>query len=175
MQLLNNKITTLIARFAVSGNAPHNDVAETPDALLERARHRSQTFGAPFAGLVYPPEAWALVQSGAGVLIDVRTPEERKYVGRVPETPHVAWRFGPDMAPNPHFVEQVQAIASKDKPVLLLCRSGIRSASAAEALTQAGYANAINVLEGFEGELDSHQQRGTYNGWRYHGLPWIQD
>ena len=129
----------------------------------------------PFAGLVYPPEAWALLRSGAGVLIDVRSPEELKFVGRVPDVPHIVWRSGPDMAPNPNFVEQVEAIAPKNAVVMLLCRSGIRSAAAAEALTQAGFANAFNVLEGFEGEIDKHQQRGTYNGWRYHGLPWIQD
>lgn len=159
----------------MSRNALHNDVAEVPEALLERARDRSKKLGTPFAGLIYPSEAWALARSGAGVLIDVRTPEERKFVGRVPDVPHVAWRSGPDMAPNPNFVEQVQAVVPKDAVVLLLCRSGIRSAAAAEALTQAGFANAFNVLEGFEGEIDQHQQRGTYNGWRYHGLPWIQD
>ncbi len=159
----------------MSIDAPHYDFAVTPEALLERARERSRIYGAPFAGLIYPPEAWALVRSGAAVLIDVRSPEELKFVGRVPDVPHVAWRSGADMAPNPQFVEQVQAIAPKDAVVLLLCRSGIRSAAAAEALTQAGFANAFNVLEGFEGEIDKHQQRGTYNGWRYHGLPWIQD
>jgi hypothetical protein len=39
----------------------------------------------------------------------------------------------------------------------------------------AGYAQAFNVLEGFEGQRNHAQQRGFIDGWRRHGLPWIQD
>jgi hypothetical protein len=31
------------------------------------------------------------------------------------------------------------------------------------------------VLEGFEGELDADTRRGGLDGWRFHGLPWVQD
>ena len=58
---------------------------------------------------------------------------------------------------------------------LLLCRSGKRSALAAEAATKAGAPFVFNVLEGFEGDLDENYQRGRLNGWRTHGLPWVQD
>lgn len=143
--------------------------------LLEQARLRAQELGVPFAGLVYPSEAWVLFCDGKALLIDVRTAEERKFVGRVPETLHVAWKTWPGMAQNAGFVQEVEAIAPKDAVVMLLCRSGVRSIAAAEALAQAGYANAFNVLEGFEGELDSQQRRGTFSGWRHAGLPWIQD
>jgi rhodanese-related sulfurtransferase len=159
----------------VTNNAYQNEVGDMGKALLDRARQRAQIFGVKFAGLVYPAEAWTLFRSGVAVLIDVRTAEERKYVGRVPETPHVAWRTGLNMAVNPKFLQQIRAISPKDSVVLLLSRSGGRSTEATEALAQAGYVNAFNVLEGFEGELDNHQQRGTYNGWRYSKLPWVQD
>jgi rhodanese-related sulfurtransferase len=56
-----------------------------------------------------------------------------------------------------------------------MCRSAKRSASAAEVATKAGWVNAFNVLEGFEGELDDHEHRGTVAGWRLRGLPWVQD
>jgi len=59
--------------------------------------------------------------------------------------------------------------------VLFLCRSGKRSAAAAEVATKAGYRNAFNVLEGFEGEIDDRKHRGGLGGWRRRGLPWIQD
>ncbi len=146
-----------------------------PDALLLRARQRAADAGEPFAGLLYPQEAWALFKAGAALLVDVRTDEELKHIGRVPEAAHVVWKSGPDMVLNPHFVQQVEAIAPKDKTLLLLCRGGLRSASAAHVLTEAGYANAFNILEGFEGELDGEQRRGTFNGWRFRGLPWLQD
>jgi len=31
------------------------------------------------------------------------------------------------------------------------------------------------VQEGVEGDLDPSGQRGHFNGWRFHGLPWQQD
>lgn len=151
------------------------EIDEAGRVLLERARQRAQIFDVRFSGLVYPAEAWSLFKSGLAVLIDVRTAEERKYVGRVPDTPHVAWRTGVNMAVNPKFLQQIKAIAPKESVVLLLSRSGARSTEASETLAKAGYANVFNVLEGFEGELDSHHQRGMYNGWRYSKLPWIQD
>ena len=43
-----------------------------------------------------------------------------------------------------------------------------------EAITAAGMTQVFNVLEGFEGELDHRQPRGGSDGWRFHGLPWIQ-
>jgi len=58
--------------------------------------------------------------------------------------------------------------------LLFLCRSGARSHAAAEAAHDAGHEGAYNVLEGFEGDLDEHKQRGARGGWRKAGLPWIQ-
>ena len=46
---------------------------------------------------------------------------------------------------------------------------------AAEAATKAGFTNAFNILEGFEGDLDADTRRGSLGGWRFHALPWIQD
>ena len=45
---------------------------------------------------------------------------------------------------------------------------------APDALTQAGFTNAWNVAQGFEGDKDAAGQRGHINGWRKAGLPWIQ-
>ena len=42
------------------------------------------------------------------------------------------------------------------------------------ALEAAGFTEVINVLHGFEGELDEHFQRGHLNGWRHDELPWEQ-
>ena len=143
--------------------------------VLERARHEARAAALPFAGSVPPVDAWALVQAGAAVLVDVRSAEERKFVGQVPGAAHVAWASGTSLTRNPRFVRELEAKVRKDEPVLLLCRSGKRSALAAEAATKAGFASVFNVLEGFEGELNDAQQRGTGDGWRFRGLPWIQD
>lgn len=39
------------------------------------------------------------------------------------------------------------------------------------ALETAGFSEVVNVLHGFEGDLDEHFQRGRLNGWRSDGLP----
>jgi rhodanese-related sulfurtransferase len=154
------------------------DVVSLPPALEEARRHASEA-GWPYAGGVTPPVAWELVKSGAAVLVDVRSGEERKFVGHVPEGVHVAWATGTALTRNPRFVRELEARLAKDggkeAVALLLCRSGKRSALAAEAAAKAGFTQVFNVLEGFEGEIDAQQHRGGSDGWRFHGLPWVQD
>jgi rhodanese-related sulfurtransferase len=146
-----------------------------PRFLLDDARRDRQTDALPFAGVVAPRDAWALVQAGIATLVDVRSPEELKFVGRVPGSVHVAWARGIDLTRNSDFVMELEASVGKDDVILFLCRSGKRSAAAAAVATAAGFAHAYNVLEGFEGERNGHQQRGLADGWRFHGLPWVQD
>ena len=43
-----------------------------------------------------------------------------------------------------------------------------------QALEAAGFSDIVNVLHGFEGDLDAHFHRSTLNGWRFDGLPWEQ-
>ena len=151
-------------------------LAETPlHPALARAREAAKATSLPYAGSVPPADAWALVQAGAAVLVDVRTAEARKFVGQVPGSAHVAWATGTALTRNPRFVRELEAKVKKDETVLLLCRSGKRSALAAEAATKGGFTRVFNVAEGFEGELNDAQQRGRFDGWRFRGLPWAQD
>ena len=43
-----------------------------------------------------------------------------------------------------------------------------------DALTQAGYRTAINIADGFEGDMDEDGHRGNRNGWKQAELPWRQ-
>jgi len=144
-------------------------------AILDDARGAAAGANLPYAGGVRPLDAWALVEAGLAQLIDVRSAEERKFVGHVPGSTHVPWATGTSLTRNPRFARELEAKLKKNEVGLLLCRSGKRSALAAEAAAKAGFTNVFNVLEGFEGELDAHQQRGKSDGWRFHGLPWAQD
>lgn len=128
-----------------------------------------------YSGGVSPQLAWDLFSAGEAVLVDVRTTEERKFVGHIPESLHVAWATGTALTRNPRFVRELEAKTGKQVPILLLCRSGKRSVLAAEAAAAAGFTQVFNILEGFEGEIDTHNHRGTSDGWRHHGLPWVQD
>jgi rhodanese-related sulfurtransferase len=88
----------------------------------------------------------------------------------------VAWASGTSLTRNPRFVRELEArVGGKDAVVLLLCRSGKRSALAAQAAAKSGFTQVFNVLEGFEGEIDAQGHRGGSDGWRFRGLPWVQD
>jgi rhodanese-related sulfurtransferase len=115
-----------------------------------------------------------LHQHPDAVLVDCRSEMEFLFVGHPTGAHHVAWNDGPDWNINPHFVGQVRKIASMNRPVVLICRSGQRSVDAGVALEQSGFTDVINVLEGFEGPLDEQHQRSRVSGWRKDGLPWEQ-
>lgn len=123
-----------------------------------------------------PQQSWELMQANPdAVLIDVRTKVEHDFVGRPLNAVHVPWKEAPEWQLNPDFIAQVrQAVNDTGSPVLLLCRSGARSLSAAEALQQAGFTHLVNILQGFEGDLDDNKHRGNLGGWRYAQLPWEQ-
>jgi rhodanese-related sulfurtransferase len=145
------------------------------DPILAAAAEHAAQHNLPYAGIVSPQDAWALVSAGTALLIDVRTAEEYRYVGHVPDAPLVQWQTGAALAKNPRFAKELGAKAGKNDVILLLCRSGKRSAAAAEAATRAGFAHVFNVREGFEGDIAADGQRGSSGGWRYSGLPWVQD
>lgn len=134
-----------------------------------------------YAGDISPKEAWDLLCSDArAVLVDVRTPAEWAYVG-IPDLVGIAkkpvlvpWVDFPAMQRNPRFVDQVSAALEPEAPVVLICRSGVRSKAAAIALTAIGFGPCYNVASGFEGDPDGARHRGTVSGWKVDGLPWIQ-
>jgi sulfur dioxygenase len=126
-----------------------------------------------YAGDVSPQLAWAWVQAGQAVLVDVRTDAERAWVGFVPDAQPLAWKQWPGMAMNPDFDAGIRALAAGGQKLVLLCRSGVRSIAAAQRATELGL-QAYNILEGFEGDPDALAHRGSLGGWRFHGLPWRQ-
>lgn len=158
-----------------SGAAAPGGLGRALPRTAGNAQPRSPDVAPRRAGDLSPPHAWSLVEAGEAVLVDVRTAEELALVGRVPGAIHVPWAHGVDMIPNPEFVRELETVAPSGLPLLFLCRSGKRSERAADAASRAGWTQAYNVLEGFEGEIDEAGRRGTLDGWRFHGLPWEQD
>jgi rhodanese-related sulfurtransferase len=135
---------------------------------------------------VTPRETWeTLAKEPGATLVDVRTAAEWNYVG-LPDISslgaafhRVEWQSFPAGAVNPAFVETMKSAlskqgASQDAPLFFICRSGARSASAAAAMTAAGYTRCYNVAGGFEGSRDAEGHRGTVEGWKAAGLPWSQ-
>ncbi len=148
---------------------------ESLETMLAAAAERARAQEAPYAGALLPAEAQTLLQSTPeAVLLDVRTQAEIDWVGYVPGALHVEWQRYPGGVANPDFLFQLQALVKPTQPVLFLCRSGGRSHAAAVMAAQAGYRQAYNVLEGFEGDRDGQAHRNVLGGWRAAGLPWKQ-
>ena len=138
-------------------------------------------------GAVDPETAWAALSANPStLLIDVRTRPEWTFVG-IPDLSPIAreaalieWQRYPDMAVNGAFAEEALAAAEAvgAETVFFICRSGVRSLSAAAATADAAAAagrklDCVNVEAGFEGVLGAEGRRSV-NGWKNRGLPWRQ-
>ena len=144
-------------------------------AILNTAQQRAKEMNLPYEGALLPDEAYEIMQSAPGaMMVDVRTRAELDWVGRIPSTVEVEWVTYPGMKANPNFIAQLEQQVDKEALVMFICRSGVRSHSAAILATQAGYSDCYNVLEGFEGDKNADGHRNVLNGWRACELPWEQ-
>ena len=151
-------------------NAPRLEVDNILDAARDRGRKKSLTY----AGEVTPHEAHQLFVAAGAKIIDVRYHFEPEYIGRIPGSMWIPWKLAPGGDVNPDFLPALRQHCARDDVVLFLCRSGVRSHAAAALASEAGFTRTMNILEGFEGNLDAGLQRGNTGGWRCAGLPWIQ-
>ncbi|MDH4143316.1 MAG: rhodanese-like domain-containing protein, partial [Chloroflexota bacterium] len=105
---------------------------------------------------LHPTKAYEIIKDSPNtLLIDCRTEVEFFYVGHPTDAINIEWNTAPEFEVNPHFADQVLRMAGrKDRPIILICRSGKRSVDAGLELERHGFSNVSNVLEGFEGELD---------------------
>jgi rhodanese-related sulfurtransferase len=121
------------------------------------------------------------------VVLDVRTVEEYIFVGHAPRARNIpvkvlnreltAKNGKPVLEPNPDFVSQVRRDYKIDDTIIVMCRSGGRSAMAVNLLAEAGFKNVFNITDGFEGDAvkdpDSYYHgKRVKNGWRNSGAPW---
>jgi rhodanese-related sulfurtransferase len=81
------------------------------------------------------------------------------------------------MRPLEDFAARVQRIAKPDDTILVMCRSGGRSALAVNMLAEAGFTHVFQVVDGMEG--DAVKEPGSLfagqrlkNGWKNSGCPW---
>ena len=135
-----------------------------------------------------------LSQNAAKTLfLDVRTPAEILYLGMpAGADANIPYMIPPDfpewdsarntfkLENNSDFLPEVRKrMAAKglgpDDTVILICRSGDRSAGAANLLSDAGFKHVYSVVDGFEGDMAKdgpNAGRRAVNGWKNAGLPW---
>ena len=156
-------------------NAPIIKLEFEISQILAAATARGRQKQLPYAGELTPRETYQLCSAPGANIIDVRSHFEHKYIGHIPASTLIPWKHWPGGEFNEEFLVRLQNQCALNDIVLFLCRSGVRSHAAAALAAKAGFTKAFNIIEGFEGDLDSQQQRGRLGGWRYAGLPWIQD
>ncbi len=126
---------------------------------------------------ISPQEAYdALRQDAGAVYIDVRTVEEFA-AGHPAGAVNIPIAFhdpAQGMAYNHEFVEIVQRHYAAGRKLLLGCKAGPRSQSAANLLEQAGYRDVASVRGGFSGMRDPFGQV-VVEGWSGLGLPVSQE
>lgn len=177
MPLARALLTLVVALFATAALAQTSDVPKDKQTRLGKyvtARDAAAMIAAERAKVLF---------------VDVRTRGEMQFVGMTHEIDgHVPFvemnEFGEwddkasryKLEPNPIFSQSVEKLLTakgltKADRVIVMCRSGDRSARAANLLIDAGFNNVWNQIEGFEGDL-SKDGRRTVNGWKNAGLPW---
>jgi hydroxyacylglutathione hydrolase len=97
---------------------------------------------------VHPDEVPKLVQTGSAVILDVRGLEEHK-IQRIPGALHI----------HGGLLKGRTSDIPKDRPVIVHCQSGGRSAIATSVLKSLGYDNVYNL-------------EGGITGWIQRGLPY---
>lgn len=75
------------------------------------------------------------------------------------------------------FVSRVKEIAKPDETLMLMCRSGARSAIAVNMLAKSGFTKVYNIYDGMEGDTVSENEsifkgQRMVNGWKNSGCPW---
>lgn len=123
-------------------------------------------------------------------ILDVRTPEEYIFVGHPAMARNIPLLFvkyrwdtaknQPVVAPNPDFMTKVKSVYSPTDKILVICRSGGRSALAANALAKAGFTNVYNIIDGMQGDkvddpASVYHGKRMKNGWQNSGSPWTYE
>jgi rhodanese-related sulfurtransferase len=127
------------------------------------------------------------------LFLDVRTPAEIQFLGMPSQADaSVPYMKEPDfpvwdaakqnykLELNPDFLPEVRnRLSAKglgpDDAIVLICRSGDRSAAATNLLAEAGFKNVYSVVDGYEGDVATKGPRKgqrVVNGWKNAGLPW---
>ncbi len=173
MAVLSSCIPALV--FAAEGPKPDNPKKQT---ILDKYLNSLDAYG-----------KWKAAPDKVQIL-DVRTSEEYMFVGHAPMARNIPFKLWTGewnaeekkyiLKANPDFDTLVKKHYKTDAVILVMCRSGDRSADAVNAMAKLGFTNAYSIVDSFEGDLvtdpDSfYDGKRMKNGWKNSGAPWTYD
>jgi len=159
-------VSLLFSSLALAADKPADEKKQTKAGLYVTAKEAY--------------EQWNADKDGVKIL-DCRTPEEYVFIGHAPMAHNIPGQFlsydfnaekkAYAMKPNDGFVAAAQARFKPDDVIMIMCRSGQRSAECVNRLTDAGFTKVYTIVDGFEGDVDKDQQSPTFgkraiNGWQ---------
>jgi rhodanese-related sulfurtransferase len=186
------KLTTLSVVLLLAIAGPAMAVTLSADQVPEAKRTEAQHY-------LLPQEVYDFKTKEAAqtLLVDIRTPSELQFVGYTPmidgNVPYISYDYSEWDSKikeykrefNSGFVGQIEGLMAKsglagkkDARIILMCRSGDRSARAADLMAKSGYTNVWSAIEGFEGDKAKDgptKGKRTVNGWKNANLPWTYD
>lgn len=155
------------------------------ESLARMPKEKETTLGL-YVTAAQAYEMWKAAPDQVKV-IDVRTPEEFVFVGH----PEMAWKIPIaaqsyewdaekeqfPMKPLPDFVTRVSQVANHDDTLMVMCRSGGRSAIAVNMLAKTGFKHVYQIIDGMEGDAIEDPDsvflgQRLRNGWKNSGCPW---
>jgi rhodanese-related sulfurtransferase len=189
--------------LCAQANEPKKEPAAAPALPQPVAAPAAPPKAAPEAGVpedkqtvlklyVTAKEAYDLHQKDPDKIkiVDCRTPEEYAFIGHAAMAYNIPSKFMTYkwddkkkeyvMKENPKFVAEVKKKFKADDTILVMCRSGQRSAPSVNKLAKAGFTQVYNITDGFEGDKikdpnSSNHGKRMKNGWRNSQLPWTYD
>ena len=186
------KKTLIFTIFAILLSAKAWTATLTDEQVPEPKRTQTKLY-------LLPKEVFDLKTNEADqtLLVDIRTPSELQFVGYTPlidgNVPYITYDYS-DWDPknkeykrefNSGFVGQIENLlrktgipGGKQARIILMCRSGDRSAKAADLMMKSGYINVWSAVEGFEGDKSKDgptKGQRTLNGWKNSNLPWTYE
>lgn len=138
-------------------------------------------------------EAGDMLANEDVLFVDIRSRAEVAFLGLPKQVDvHIPYMVMPMMAAfneekgvydlelNPDFPVDFKSYAeahgvSSDSRIILMCRSGSRSARAADLLADMGYTQVYSLIDGYEGDKAQDgpgKGQRLVNGWRNAGLEW---
>lgn len=187
---MKNHLISALLTLLCSAQAPA--VTLTVDQVPEAKRTQDQHY-------LLPQEVYDFKTQEANqtLLVDIRTPSELQFVGYTPlidgNVPYIIYDYSDWDAKNKEykrdfnsgFTMQIESLlkksgvtGGKQARIILMCRSGDRSAKAADLLAKSGYTNVWSAIEGFEGDKAKdgpNKGKRTVNGWKNANLPWTYE
>ena len=178
------RIPSIIALFVVAVAAV--EVSAQSTETSRKVPDRKQTSLGLYVTAKEAYEKWK-ADPGKVKVLDVRTPEEYMFVGHAEMAWNIPFLFVTHqwddeknmyvLKLNQEFVAQVKEWAKPKDTLLVMSRSGDRSAKAVDALAKAGFTNAFTIFDGMEGDTvkdpeNLYDGKRMKNGWKNSGLPW---